>query len=254
MRAATPPIPVIEHDSVASTNDEALALARRGECGPLWVVASRQTAGRGRSGRSWQSPPGNLHASLLLPVGAPAANVPQLALVAGVGLFDAVAAAVGESPLADLRLKWPNDILVGTAKLGGILVESSRNGAAAAAAIGIGVNVTTAPAVPGRVVTSLASLGVRVARDRLLEELSRGLLGWIARWGDGRGFAEVRSAWVARAGAIGEPIVVRSATGEIAGLYRGLDEDGALLVEAEEGRTIKVSHGDVELGGGREFC
>lgn len=253
-RAPKPFIPVIEHDSVASTNDEALALSRRGESGPLWVIASRQTAGRGRSGRSWQSPPGNLHASLLLPIGAPPASLPQLALVAGVGLFDAVAAVAGEAPLAELRLKWPNDILVGAAKLGGILVESSRGHASATAAIGIGLNVTAAPAVAGRAVTSLASHGLSVPRDRLVEELSRALLAWIARWDDGRGFGAVRSAWVVRAGPLGEPIVVRTAAGEIAGLYRGLGEDGALLVENGAGRIITVSHGDVELGGRGEFC
>lgn len=252
-RAPKPSIPVIEHDSLASTNDEALALSRRGESGPLWVVADRQTVGRGRSGRSWQSPPGNLHASLLLPIGAPAVNLPQLALVAGVGLFDAVAALAGQARLTDLRLKWPNDILLGTAKLGGILVESSRGAATAAAVIGIGLNVTAAPAVAGRAVTSLARVGVTVSRERLLEELSRALLAWIVRWDDGRGFGAVRSAWVVRAGAVGEPIVVRSAAGEIAGLYRGLDEGGALLVETEVGRTVRVSHGDVDLGGSNEI-
>ncbi|MEW5964997.1 MAG: biotin--[acetyl-CoA-carboxylase] ligase [Pseudomonadota bacterium] len=246
---------MIERDSVVSTNDEALALARRGETGPLWVVARRQTGGRGRSGRGWESVPGNLHASLLLPVAAPAGRLPQLALVAGIGAFDAITAVAGEGRPSGLRLKWPNDILVGSAKLGGILVESRRSaGHIAAAVIGIGLNVRVVPQLAGRRATSLAVEGVAVGCERLIEELSQALAGWVARWDDGRGFGEVRSAWLLRAGALGESIVVNSASGPLAGRYRGIDEEGALLIADAKGRTVKVSHGDVDLGPPDEFC
>ncbi|HEU0157682.1 MAG TPA: biotin--[acetyl-CoA-carboxylase] ligase, partial [Hyphomicrobiaceae bacterium] len=94
-------------DQVGSTNAEAFALARAGENGPLWVMAHRQTAGRGRSGRKWASEPGNLHASLLLGLACPPAAVQQLSLLAGVAVIDAIAAAAAGIPIANLRLKWP---------------------------------------------------------------------------------------------------------------------------------------------------
>jgi BirA family biotin operon repressor/biotin-[acetyl-CoA-carboxylase] ligase len=250
-----PAYPVIERECVVSTNDEALALARRGESGPLWVVAERQTGGRGRNGRGWEGATGNLFASLLLPVAAPAERLPQLALVAGVGTLDAIASLAGTGRPPGLRLKWPNDILVGTAKLGGILVESSRSaGQATMAVIGIGLNVAVAPTIAGRRTTSLAAEGVTVERERLIEELSRALGGWLDRWSEGRGFAEVRTAWLARAGAPGEPIMVDTAAGRLTGHYRGIDEDGALLLAEAGGRVVRVSHGDVDLGGPDEFC
>lgn len=117
-------------DQVGSTNREALALAEAGEAGPLWIVARRQTAGRGRADRQWLSAPGNLHASLLLNLVCPPTAVPQLALLAGVATLDAIRQADArgrDGGLTGLRLKWPNDILIGQAKCAGILVESSRS-------------------------------------------------------------------------------------------------------------------------------
>jgi BirA family biotin operon repressor/biotin-[acetyl-CoA-carboxylase] ligase len=112
-------------DSVGSTNREAFALAEAGETGPLWIMARRQTAGRGRGDRPWVSVPGNLHASLLIRLGCPPTAMPQLSLVAGVAVVDAIREAAGGRP-AGLRLKWPNDVLIGQAKCAGILVETSR--------------------------------------------------------------------------------------------------------------------------------
>src|SRR6185437_11516664 len=127
------------HDTLASTNAEALALARGGERGPLWVVAREQTAGRGRRGNSWVSPPGNLYATLLLTDPAPAEYAPQLSFVAVLALYDAIAASAPALRKA-LALKWPNDLLCGSAKLAGILIEGERAADALAVAIGIGVN------------------------------------------------------------------------------------------------------------------
>jgi BirA family biotin operon repressor/biotin-[acetyl-CoA-carboxylase] ligase len=111
-------------DQVGSTNREAFALAEAGVPGPLWVMARRQTAGRGRADRQWVSAPGNLHASLLIGLACPPTAVPQLSLLAGVATLDAIRQATGGGP-PGLRLKWPNDILIGPAKCAGILVETS---------------------------------------------------------------------------------------------------------------------------------
>jgi BirA family transcriptional regulator, biotin operon repressor / biotin---[acetyl-CoA-carboxylase] ligase len=134
---------LIRLDTIDSTNAEALRRAWAGERGPLWIVAERQSAGRGRRGRSWVSPPGNLHATLLVSDPAPAALVPQLGFVAGLALHDAAAAAA--PPLAPrLALKWPNDLLCGGRKIAGILVEGEGD-PVAAAAIGFGVNCREHP-------------------------------------------------------------------------------------------------------------
>ena len=135
---------LISHDTLGSTNAEALALARAGERGPLWVTAARQTAGRGRRGNVWTSEPGNLYASLLLSDAAPAAHLPELCFVVALAVRDAVCAVA--PPLASkLKLKWPNDLLLDGAKLAGILIEAESVGGASATVAGIGVNCAHYP-------------------------------------------------------------------------------------------------------------
>ena len=110
---------LLSHDTVGSTNAEALQFARKGERGPLWVTAKRQTAGRGRRGRSWVSEPGNLYASLLLTDPAPPERFPELSFVAALALHDAIG---GRIPGLSNRLvlKWPNDLLIDRNKFAGI--------------------------------------------------------------------------------------------------------------------------------------
>src|SRR5215468_2238165 len=113
---------LVSQHLVVSTNSEALSMARQGECGPLWVTAARQSAGRGRRGRAWMSEPGNLFASLLLTNPAAAERRPELAFVAALAVHDAVvevAADLGPR----IAIKWPNDLLVGGDKVAGILIE-----------------------------------------------------------------------------------------------------------------------------------
>src|SRR5262245_57801913 len=108
--AAVPGARIVTLDTVGSTNAEAFARARAGERGPLWIVARRQTDGRGRRGRRWISEPGNLYASLLLVDPAPSSRAAELSLVAGLALHDAlVECSPGLAPR--LKLKWPNDVL-----------------------------------------------------------------------------------------------------------------------------------------------
>ena len=130
------------YDTLASTNAEALALARAGELGPLWIAAREQTAGRGRRGNSWVSPRGNLYATLLLTDPAPPECAPQLSFVAVLALYDTIAACAPALREA-LSLKWPNDLLCRGAKLAGILIEGEQAADALAVAIGIGVNCET---------------------------------------------------------------------------------------------------------------
>jgi BirA family biotin operon repressor/biotin-[acetyl-CoA-carboxylase] ligase len=212
----------------------------------LWVLADRQTAGRGRSGRSWTSAEGNLFASLLIETHAPLAKVGQLSLVAGVATVEAIATM---GSVARLRLKWPNDILIGGAKAGGILVESSTRPqqAGAIAVIGVGLNLASAPADLGRGATFLSQHGLSLSPREALCFLARAMTNWLDIWDDGKGFARVREAWLQHAGPTGEPLTVNSAGGPVQGRFAGIDDNGALLVTAMDGRQLCFTFGDVTL-------
>ena len=214
-----------------------------------WLRADRQTAGRGRSGREWVSPPGNLHASTLVRLRASDPPTPTLALVAGVALWNASQSYSGEgrSPghnggdldpglrRGTLLLKWPNDLLLDGAKIAGILLE--RVGDAVVA--GFGVNLTHAPEVPERRVGTLP--GTQQPQDfvRLLGLAFADVLGnWRCN-----GLAAIRDAWLARAHPIGTPLE----THQGAGAFDGLDDMGALRLRLPDGGTRVIHAGDVHL-------
>jgi BirA family biotin operon repressor/biotin-[acetyl-CoA-carboxylase] ligase len=233
-------------DEVGSTNAEALARAASGEVGPLWIVARRQTAGRGRSGRIWASEPGNLYASLIVSLACPPVVVPQLSLLTGVATVEAIADAGGGLP-AGLRLKWPNDVLIGQAKCAGILAESLAGQTSVTAVIGIGINLAWHPAGLGRTATNLAEHGVRITPDDMLAALDGAMQRWLAVWDGGDGFAEVRTAWLAHAGPRGEACTANTGTEQVAGTFLGLDPGGALLLRDRQGQHRTVTFGDVAL-------
>lgn len=234
---------------IDSTNGEAMRRALAGEAGPLWVIADRQTSGRGRSSRSWVSSPGNLYASLLITTGAAIAKVGQLSLVAGIATIDAICKAGPLQAGHSLRLKWPNDILIGTAKAGGILVESSARGCkeGIAAVIGIGLNLASVPTELRRAATYLAAHGVTLSPREALGLLAREMDAWLKTWDEGAGFAAVREGWLERAGPVGEPLSVLANEGHIEGRFAGLDADGALIIADKDGCERRFTYGDVSL-------
>lgn len=235
---------------VDSTNAEAMRRAAVGADSGLWIVADEQTQGRGRSGRSWQSPAGNLHASLLLELGCAPRTAQQLSLVAGVAAIDALSEHAHGSPIARrLRLKWPNDILLDGAKLGGILIESTTLGLRQIGVVGIGINLASAPPGVGRAATHFGTLGPTLAPDAVLPGLAGAMQNWLATWREGEGFEAVRRAWLERAGPAGEPISVNTGTGSISGTFLGLDETGALVLRDAEGSELRFTFGDVSLIG-----
>lgn len=219
-----------------STNDVALAWAREGAPHGAVVVADTQTAGRGRHGRSWASPPGShLYASFVVRLGRGVAVAP-LTLAIGVGLCDAIR---GEG-LAGAGLKWPNDVLAGGKKLAGVLCESAGD----AVVVGVGVNLDgTAAALPPEVAARAAVLGELlgrpVDRDAFLARTCAALAPWIDRYVAG-GVAAIAPAWEARMIA---GLAVR--TDRVTGRARGLDPDGALRVEADDGAIHRVISGEV---------
>lgn len=241
-----PPFRSIILDEIDSTNREAFRRAEAGEAGPLWIMARRQTAGRGRSGRQWTSEPGNLYASLVVRLACSPAVIPQLSLLAGVAVVEAIGEAAGSMP-AGLRLKWPNDVLIGQAKCAGILAESISGHDAVIAVIGTGINLAWHPSDLGRAATNLNAHGVQVAPDAMLGLLAAAVQRWLAVWECGKGFAHVRAAWLERAGPVGESCSVNTGAERIEGLFAGLDPGGALLMQDGEGRQRNITFGDVML-------
>jgi BirA family transcriptional regulator, biotin operon repressor / biotin---[acetyl-CoA-carboxylase] ligase len=254
--AADPAAPsrLLHLSETDSTNAEAMRRAVAGEAMPFWVLADRQTAGRGRSGRAWASQPGNLFASLAIATACPPALAGQLSLVAGIVAIDALRKAAARHAPAGLRLKWPNDILIGTAKTGGILIESTalKTGDKRLAAIGIGLNLASAPDDLGRAATFLSAHGLSLSPLRALCFLAEAMDGWLKTWNEARGFAEVRAAWLERGGPAGEPLTVRTGSGPVSGRFAGLDEDGALVIAGADGRERRFTYGDVMLAAERK--
>jgi BirA family transcriptional regulator, biotin operon repressor / biotin---[acetyl-CoA-carboxylase] ligase len=233
-----------QYDTIGSTNDEAKRLARQGAPDGALVWAGEQTAGRGRRGRHWASPPGNLYLSLVLRPGGAASRAAQLGFVAALGLGGALDSIAGLGPR--LRCKWPNDLLLDGRKLAGILLESetTASGAVDFVVIGTGVNLASSPAESEYPATSLAEEGIAtVSPASLLEAFVREFDLWLARWRE-EGFAPVRGAWLARASGIGEDIRVRLERMTLTGRFVDLDETGALLLDGAEGLR-RVAAGDV---------
>jgi BirA family transcriptional regulator, biotin operon repressor / biotin---[acetyl-CoA-carboxylase] ligase len=242
-RASAAGVRLISHELLPSTNIEALALARQGERGPLWITAGRQSEGRGRHGRSWVSATGNLFATLLLTDPAPPEHWPELAFVAALATHDSVAEVVPNLK-PQLAIKWPNDLLLNDAKFGGILIESESadNGAVA---VGIGINCANHPSATDFPATDLAAAGASVAPATLFATLSAKMLGRLAQWNRGEHFATIRTDWLSRAAGVGQMIRLRLADGELVGRFESIDETGRLILMLPEGRSKAVGAGDV---------
>jgi len=235
---------LIAHDTLRSTNAEALARARAGERGPLWITASRQTAGRGRRGNVWTSEPGNLYASLLLTDAAPPGHLPELCFVVALAARDSIVEVA--PPLAPkLKLKWPNDLLLDGAKLAGILIEAESAGGITALAAGIGVNCAHHPGNLAYPATNLAAHGAVVTPDELLHALSGAMVTRLAQWDRGAGFAAVRSTWLTHAAGIGGDIHVRLADRELTGTFETLDHMGRLMLRLSGGALEAIMVGEV---------
>lgn len=223
-------------EETASTNADMLALANAGEPEGIWLRAETQADGRGRMGRRWHSPIGNLYASTLVrlqPHDPPAAT---LALVAAVTLHEVIAAYASENSL--VIIKWPNDLLINGAKLAGILLERSSD----AVVIGVGVNLGFHPVGLDRPVTSLAAQGVDPPDPHYFcEDLARAFAHWLARW-RGVGMHVIREAWLRGAHPPGTALTANLGDGtSIDGLFDGLEADGALRLRLAD-RSLRVIH------------
>lgn len=226
-----------------STNSDLLARLRAGDRVPEgdWLVADRQTEGRGRQGRDWFDAGGNFMGSTVVHrrPGDPAPG--SIALLAGLALHEAVAWHMPDS--AGLKLKWPNDLMAGDAKLAGILLEAEGE----AVVIGIGVNLVSAPEIEGRKTTALAEFTTPPVRDLFAPDLARCLAGEVERWRNA-GLAPLLRRWLALAHPVGTALAVHEPGGaRVSGAFAGLAEDGALQLRLADGSMRVIQAGDVIL-------
>lgn len=229
---------------IDSTNEEAKRLAGGGVEGPLWIVADRQTKGRGRVGRAWHSLAGNLTATLLLKPVSRTARCAQLSFVAALSASDLIAQC---APFAKVTLKWPNDVLLDGRKVAGILLEASgkRDAAPDWLAVGFGVNLLCYPADAEFPATSLRTVNVEPPAPKdALTRLAAAWVEWYSAW-ETKGFAPVRDTWLARAAGLGRCIRARLPDEEATGVFEGIDENGALILGEPSGRVRSISAGDV---------
>src|SRR5262249_26156370 len=201
----------------------------------------RQSAGRGRRGRTWVSEPGNMFASLLLTDPAPPEHWPELSFVAALAIHDSIA-EVAPAIRPQVSIKWPNDLLLKAKKFAGILIEGDG---AESVAVGIGVNCTSHPKSADYPATDLAAVGADVAAATLFKTLSVKMQGRLAQWNRGEHFATVRTDWLSRAAGLGDMIHVRLVDRELAGRFETIDSAGRLVLVDAGGRRQTISAGDV---------
>lgn len=239
--------PVVVFDEIDSTNAEARRRAEAGNIDPVWLVGLRQTSGRGRRGRVWETGEGNLAATLLMVTDKPPAEAAQISFVAALAVADLLAAYV---PPSLISLKWPNDPLLAGLKVSGILVESGTlTSGGLWIAVGIGINLAHKPINSERPATAITTH--RAAPPPSALEATEVLADAFARWSGvwtSVGFPAIADAWTARAHGLGEACVARLDTETVTGIAEGLDSDGALRLRLPDGRLRRITAGDVFFG------
>ncbi len=240
-------IPVLAFEEIDSTNAEARRRAAAGERGPLWVAAERQTAGRGRRGRAWETGGGNLAATLLLTLERSPSEAALMAFIAALAVAEAVQSV---TPDGAVRLKWPNDVMLAGRKVAGILIESGRSAEGRLwLAVGVGINLKTPPEAAERPATAVA-LHLRPGFQssptptEALARLGEGLSHWIGVW-EQYGSEPVLAAWSALAEGMGEPCTVRLEGETLMGVAEGLESDGALRLRLPDATIRRITAGDV---------
>jgi BirA family transcriptional regulator, biotin operon repressor / biotin---[acetyl-CoA-carboxylase] ligase len=224
-----------------STNADMLALAAEGAPEGLWLRAERQSGGKGRMGREWASPVGNLYASGLIRLRPTDPPAPTLAFVAAVALVQHLRS---QAPNIPYQIKWPNDVMVDGAKLSGILLERAGE----AVVVGIGVNLASHPDVPDRRTISLFALSDQAHNPRaFMEGLARAFEQAVSLWRD-EGMGAILSQWESHAHPLGTALTVTLPDGaKVDGRFDGLSTDAALRLKLADGTIQRIHAGDVFL-------
>jgi BirA family biotin operon repressor/biotin-[acetyl-CoA-carboxylase] ligase len=233
------------YESIGSTNDEAKRLARDGAAEGTLVWALQQTAGRGRRGRVWVSPPGNLYISIVLRPDCSVGSAAQLGFVAALAVGDAIRAILPRTPRP--TYKWPNDVLINRRKVAGLLLESETVAPEKLSfiVVGVGVNLTASPQGTEFPATSIMEEGLgEIMPEVMLEEFAAHFRSWNTRW-RAEGFAPVRAAWLAASAIFrGEPIQIRLESRALRGRFLDLDHEGNLSLDCA-GECRRIAAGEV---------
>jgi BirA family biotin operon repressor/biotin-[acetyl-CoA-carboxylase] ligase len=241
-------------EQVGSTNVEAMARAREGDHGSIWIVTVEQTAGKGRRQRAWVSPRGNLPCSVLEVLDVAPAIAATLGFATGLATEAALRKVSLEAALRSgpesfkYELKWPNDVLVGGKKLVGISLDAEAVDEHLAVVAGIGINVVAAPEGTPTPAISLAALGVQIGAEELFSVLSDSWVEFRSIWDNGRGFAQIRKLWLERATGLGQAVAIKSAGSTIEGIFETIDAQGCMIVRTPAGQLMPITAGDVYFG------
>ena len=244
---------LIALDTVDSTNEDAKRRIKGGALPGTVVWARQQTAGRGRRGRPWSSPPGNLYLSLAVQPKRPRTDAAQLSFLAGVVVAETVAAHLPSE--CRITLKWPNDVLVEGAKVSGVLLEGENDpgGEAPWVIVGIGLNVESSPVDTLYPATHLERERSDVCDLTVLcGVLISRWADWYARW-EAIGFSIIRTAWLDRAHNFNGDIIAKLPNETIEGRFVDLDVNGELVLETREGRTMKINAADIYFPAARSM-
>ncbi|MFT5539490.1 MAG: BirA family biotin operon repressor/biotin-[acetyl-CoA-carboxylase] ligase [Alphaproteobacteria bacterium] len=228
--------------TVTSTNDEAMALAGSGAPEGTLITARAQNAGRGRRGRDWHSPEGNLYLSLILTPAAGMSDATAIGFAAALAARTAVAACLPGDP-TQVEVKWPNDVLIEGAKVAGLLIEAVP-GRAGALVLGLGINIAHHPVDTPYPATSVAAKGGHVSVEALRNAFCRDFLSLYAAYGCD-GFTPLRADWLAHARGVGDPIRVNLEGARFDGTFKDIDAGGALVLDLGGGVVKKFTAGDV---------
>ncbi len=230
-------------ESLESTSLKAKGLAQEGASSGLWVLADKQTAGKGRQGRTWSSLEGNLFASLLLHPACDISRIPELSFLSAV----AVAGTLRHFSENNITCKWPNDVMIEGKKAAGILLESesSANPGLPWVVIGLGINIVARPKevdYPAACLNDFSS--EPISRDAVFEILAEKMAEALSRWRED-GFGPIRTLWLNQAHNLGGKIKIESAGKFQEGTFEGLSNSGALLLKNFQGNLVEVISGTV---------
>ncbi len=235
-------------DVVDSTNSEALRLASSVPSGDFVIVTREQTGGRGQKGNSWVSVEENLHMSILLTSSANPASHPQLSFLAANALYEAINfLAKKQGVNLDIKLKWPNDVLVGGRKIAGILLESISFNGKNYVVIGFGANVMEAPKIDaGYKTTSLLDEGIVLNHaDEFMNILVNKFDRLYAQWFVQGNFIKTRKDWLRRAYNLKKIITMDDGSRRISGIFKGIDLDGAMILQLNDGQLCTINSGTI---------
>lgn len=245
------PYRLVQLDEVDSTNAEACRLAEAGAPDSTLVWAKRQTKGRGRRGRNWVSPEGNLYFSILLRPPYPAKDVMQLGFVTANAVADALQVAAPRGTF--VHVKWPNDVLMEGRKAAGILLEAepapAKPGYLNWLVVGVGVNINHHPPeheteFPATSLAAQGAVGDALNVEAMLDTLAKRFLAGLVTWRN-LGFGPIRRHWLIRAKGMGGQVQVRLANETLNGIFAALDEDGALVLHMDGQENRRITAGDV---------